>query len=105
MGEKRFRKDYSLDGWPIADTHNQVVLSDDEIVNLLNEYDQKDTESPSDPGGSISAFKEWYDDIWKGDDEMQRPIPRFFDDEYREYLDGYTLALGAWQAAIEWRGK
>ncbi|MEW8228635.1 MAG: hypothetical protein AB2748_23155 [Candidatus Thiodiazotropha endolucinida] len=59
MSEKRYRKDYSLDGWPIADTHNQVILSNDDIVILLNEIDQKDSESPSDPAGSTVDWKEY----------------------------------------------
>ena len=45
----------------------------------------------------LSKFKQWYDAVWLGDEEHGQTIPQAFSDErYAEYMDGYTLALGAW---------
>ena len=42
-------------------------------------------------------FKQWYDAVWLGDEEHGQTIPQtFYDERYAEYMDGYTLALGAW---------
>ena len=45
----------------------------------------------------FSKFKQWYDAVWLGDEEHGQTIPQSFSDErYAEYMEGYTLALGAW---------
>ena len=45
----------------------------------------------------ISKFRQWYDAVWLGDEEHGQTIPQSFSDaRYVEYMDGYTLALGAW---------
>ena len=45
----------------------------------------------------VLKFKQWYDAVWLGDEEHGQTIPQTFSDErYAEYMDGYTLALGAW---------
>ena len=45
----------------------------------------------------VLKFKQWYDAVWLGDEEHGQTIPQIFSDErYAEYMDGYTLALGAW---------
>ena len=32
----RYKKNYQIDGWPIEDTHNNAVLSTDDLVVILN---------------------------------------------------------------------
>lgn len=46
---KRFKKDYSVDGWPILDTENHAALSTDDAIMLLNKYAARiqELESPS----------------------------------------------------------
>lgn len=45
----------------------------------------------------LSKFKQWYDAVWLRDGKHGQTIPQAFSDEhYAEYIDGYTLALGAW---------
>lgn len=45
----------------------------------------------------ISKFRQWYDAVWLGDEEHGQTIPQSFSDaRYVEYINGYTLALGAW---------
>ena len=45
----------------------------------------------------ISKFRQWYDAVWLGDEEHGQTIPQSFSDaRYVEFMDGYTLALGAW---------
>ena len=39
--ERRFKKNYKLDGWPIEDTSSQVVLHTDDLVVILNEQAQR----------------------------------------------------------------
>jgi len=34
----RYKKNYSIDGWPIEDTEHQVVLDKTELAALLNKY-------------------------------------------------------------------
>lgn len=38
---KRYKKNYSLDGWPIEDTQNHSVLYTDDLVVRLNEQQAK----------------------------------------------------------------
>jgi cell division protein FtsB len=33
---KRYKKNYSIDGWPIEDYKNKVVLHTDDLVEILN---------------------------------------------------------------------
>lgn len=47
----------------------------------------------------VCAFKEWYDAIWLGDQEHGQTLPKS-GPEYDRYMDGYTLAYGAWNAAL-----
>lgn len=35
----RFKKDYSLDGWPIRDNENHRILSANDLVHILNDFD------------------------------------------------------------------
>lgn len=35
----RYRKDYNRDGWPIEDEHTQTILSVDDLVKTLNDYE------------------------------------------------------------------
>lgn len=44
-------------------------------------------------------FKEWYDEWWLGDGQQGEIIPGSTDADFPKYLDGYTLAFGAWMAA------
>lgn len=44
-------------------------------------------------------FKEWYDEWWLGDGQQGEIIPGSADADFPKYLDGYTLAFGAWMAA------
>ena len=44
-------------------------------------------------------FKEWYDAWWMGDGQQGEIIPGSADADFPKYLDGYTLAFGAWMAA------
>ena len=37
--KKRFRKDYTVDGWPIADNEAGSILGTDDLVVMLNEMD------------------------------------------------------------------
>lgn len=48
-----------------------------------------------------AGFKEWYDAVWLGDEECGQYIPTVGDITYPQYIEGYTLAHGAWQAANE----
>ena len=43
-----------------------------------------------------AAFKRWYDAWWIGDGEQGEYIPDQADPKFTEYLNGYTLAFGAW---------
>jgi hypothetical protein len=52
------------------------------------------------PDDLITDFKTWYDAVWLGDKEHGQFIPNTHDLDYLEYLNGYTLAHGAWQAAL-----
>lgn len=53
-----------------------------------------------DEAKQVAAFKEWYDAQWLGDREHGQVVPLHTGDaRYTEYLDGYTLALGAWISA------
>ncbi len=53
-----------------------------------------------DKAKQFTEFKEWYDAQWLGDGEHGQAIPSCHDDsKFNEYVDGYTLALGAWIAA------
>lgn len=47
----------------------------------------------------VAAFKRWYDAIWLGDGEHGQYIPTIKDAKFYEYMDGYTLAFGAWMSA------
>ena len=48
----------------------------------------------------ISKFRKWYDAVWLGDEEHGQKVPQHIGDyKYAEYMDGYTLALGAWVEA------
>ena len=48
----------------------------------------------------ISKFKQWYDAVWLGDEGHGQKVPQHIGDyKYAEYMDGYTLALGAWAEA------
>lgn len=44
-------------------------------------------------------FKEWYDEWWMGDGQQGEIIPGSADADFPKYLNGYTLAFGAWMAA------
>ena len=33
---ERYKKNYSIDGWPIEDSRNETVLHNDDIVLILN---------------------------------------------------------------------
>lgn len=46
----------------------------------------------------ISAFRDWYNAVWLGDGESGETIPEQGDKRYDAYLQGYTVALGAWMA-------
>jgi hypothetical protein len=35
---RRYKKDYSLDGWPVLDTERDAVLDNDDVVAVLNDY-------------------------------------------------------------------
>jgi electron transfer flavoprotein alpha subunit len=37
----RYKKNYQLDGWPIMDTSDQSVLNTDDLVVILNQYQQE----------------------------------------------------------------
>ena len=51
-------------------------------------------------GEQVAAFKRWYDSIWLGDKEHGQKVPQHIGDcKYTEYMNGYTLALGAWMEA------
>ena len=39
LESKRYKKDYKLDGWPIADTEARSILGTDDLVVILNEYE------------------------------------------------------------------
>lgn len=55
-----------------------------------------------DSAEQTSIFKQWYDAQWLGDGDHGQSIPlNAGDPKYTEYLDGYTLALGAWIVATE----
>lgn len=48
----------------------------------------------------IAEFKDWYDAVWLGDQEHGQEVPTNpSHPQFKEYMDGYTVALGAWQAA------
>jgi hypothetical protein len=48
----------------------------------------------------IAEFKDWYDAVWLGDQEHGQEVPTNpSHPQFKEYLSGYTLALGAWQSA------
>lgn len=54
----------------------------------------------NDRSNQFAAFKDWYDAQWLGDREHGQFVPVHTGDaRYTEYLDGYTLALGAWISA------
>ena len=36
----RFKKNYTLDGWPIEDTFSKSVLHTDDLTLVLNSYEQ-----------------------------------------------------------------
>ena len=36
MSNEQYKKNYSVDGWPIEDTKHKVLLGTDEIAALLN---------------------------------------------------------------------
>ena len=36
---KRYRKDYKVDGWPITDTHRKTYLHADDLIVILNDYE------------------------------------------------------------------
>lgn len=46
-------------------------------------------------------FKEWYDAVYIGDGETHDKIPTATDYSYRSYMNGYTLAHGAWIEAAK----
>ena len=52
----------------------------------------------------LIAFREWYNAQWLGDQEHGQYIPHNGDPRYTEYLDGHTLALGAWMACLQYNG-
>ena len=52
----------------------------------------------------LIAFREWYNAQWLGDQEHGQYIPHNGDPKYTEYLDGHTLALGAWMACLQENG-
>ena len=55
-----------------------------------------------DKSKQFEAFKKWFDACWLGDGEHEQAIPTCrHDPKFMEYVDGYTLALGAWIAAID----
>jgi len=35
----RYKKDHTIDGWPVADTKRGAVLHTDDLVKRLNEYE------------------------------------------------------------------
>lgn len=39
--EKRFRQDYTVEGWPIADREGRTVLSLNDLVKILNDLDRE----------------------------------------------------------------
>ena len=46
-----------------------------------------------------AKFKAWYDAWWLGDGFQAESIPGYEDPDFPKYLNGYTLAFGAWMAA------
>ena len=38
---RRFKKNYKLDGWPIADNKHKSILSNDDLVRLLNDLHEE----------------------------------------------------------------
>ena len=53
-----------------------------------------------DEAKQVAEFKRWYDAQWLGNRNHGQVIPLHTGDpKYTEYLDGYTLALGAWITA------
>lgn len=46
-----------------------------------------------------AKFKAWYDAWWLGDGFQAESIPGYEEPDFPKYLNGYTLAFGAWMAA------
>ena len=44
MSLKRFKLDYKLDGWPIADEESKTVLSSKDSVQILNHLNEENAE-------------------------------------------------------------
>jgi len=53
----------------------------------------------------LIAFRDWYNAQYLGDRECGQYIPHNGDPKYTEYMDGYTLALGAWAACLQYNNK
>lgn len=41
MSERRYKKNYDIDGWPIEDTNTQSLLYTDDLVLILNRKHDK----------------------------------------------------------------
>ena len=46
MTNKRFSKDYSIDGWPIVDNEVKSILGTDDLVKILNDLAEKSVQEP-----------------------------------------------------------
>jgi hypothetical protein len=49
----------------------------------------------------LHKFKEWFDDMWLGDEEHGQFIPLPSDKGYTEYIDKYQIAYAAWVKASQ----
>lgn len=70
-------------------------------LNILRQIAAELLEPSNPPRFPVEArlFKAWYDAWWLGDGQQAEIIPGSGDPEFPKYMNGYTLAFGAWMAA------